>query len=151
MKYRYKKYLFLLVSFSIYFLLRFKISCELTIIGHRLKLIDIPFYPWSYCMYRLIFNIVFGILLGVSYLLNESSKEGVWRVEKAKLICLGIPSFLISLIEFIFFYKATLYIPHMIVEYGNIIVTLNQILFGFIFISSFYKQTSNANNNLENF
>lgn len=142
MKYGYKKYLFLLVSFTVYFLIRYKIAYELTILSYTFRVFELPFFPWSIYMYHFIFNSIFGVLLGLSYLFNESSKEGVWRVEKARLICLVIPSFLISLIKFVSFYNNTFY---MMVEYGKTIIFLNQILFGFSFIYSFYKRPIDVN------
>lgn len=79
-----------------------------------------------------------GAVLGLDKLSSNWKKEGKWKVNKAKLIILGIPSCIISM-SFIWAFlglRIDYFMPNDYI--GNVMVISNMIL-GHTLTSSFYK------------
>ena len=86
-----------------------------------------------------------GLLLGIERLAAESKKIGIWKINLPKLIFLGIPSLYFSL--GIFLYYSSISFVRDIIAYpldyflnNNVnILSLFQIILGYVIISSFTK------------
>lgn len=89
------------------------------------------------------FYILIGIIIGIEKLIWEFKKVGKWKIDKGRLIFLGIPSFYLTFYAFIYFYLQIFSLPSNI----SIFLTsdgFNQIagiIFGYFFITSFYKES----------
>lgn len=141
MKNSYKKHLLIAVCFIIYFLIRFKTSHYITSLMITGGLIDIACYPFSYYIYHIFFNSLFGGLMGITYILNQRKKSGKWEINKTKMVVFVIPLLILSFGEFIYYYNSNIFLIRTIIEYFNISLTLIQILCGYVIIKTFYKNS----------
>lgn len=101
-------------------------------------------YPWQLLFLPLIGSITFGIFLGLENFIGEIKKEGAWRLEKAKLIIVGLPALYMSSFALIYFTLRQLvifpgFITAIILKYGNTVQICFGILLGHVLISSLYK------------
>lgn len=135
------KYLFYLLVI-IFFII---ISNALTLKANNYAKENFDIFPVvivNTCIYFL-----FGVILGLDNFLKEKSCKGVWRVNKPKLLILGLPSlyFSLSLIlertKLVFLYGNWKIFNVSILSILNMkhIYAFSQILLGFIVVTSFYK------------
>lgn len=93
----------------------------------------------------MIIFIMFGLLLGVEKFLLEMRKDGKWKINLPKLILLGIPSLYFSLglliiVSFpITFIQRTLSYPILYFLKYDAILSIFQVILGYIIITSFIK------------
>lgn len=135
-----KKNLVILTSFTVYFIVRYNVSFNLTTLMHQGEFTNIFLFPWSYYFYHIFFNCLLGGLMGFGYLLDERNKKGKWRLDINKSIIFLLPLFILSLGEIIYFEYTNISFIRRIIENFNISITLFQILFGFNIVRAFYKE-----------
>lgn len=94
--------------------------------------------PWIYYV-DLLFYGFFGILLGLEYFLKERAKAGKWKINRSKLFIIGLPSFIcFSIVPIITIFKLPVDIFMFVAT--DLHGILFKILFGYILITSFYKE-----------
>ena len=90
-------------------------------------------------------NMTLGLLLGLEHLLKEIKAEGTWKINLPKLILLGLPSLYCSIANFsiyspskflFYFFAKPLW---NLLSYDVNILSLFQLIFGYIIVTSFYK------------
>lgn len=81
-----------------------------------------------------------GMVLGIENFYTEWKKSGHWRVNTSKLLIIGIPSFIISILFILYYiiYWLPIIIVNILSSY-SLIVTFMQILLGYTIMTSFYK------------
>lgn len=122
------KYLIYLITISILY------YCGNTILAKYYEDTQITFVYnyWIITTVKLIFFGGIGVVLGLDKLLSEIKKEGKWKVDISRLIILGIPSLFFSM-------------PYLVIRLLTLhksfenIFTISSIIFGYILISSLYK------------
>lgn len=91
---------------------------------------------------NIVLYIGFGVLMGLGDLIKEKEKMGEWKINFSKLIIIGIPSlifgFLLNII--ILFQIPTADFMRPLISGKTSYMILFKILFGYIVITSFYKQ-----------
>lgn len=101
-----------------------------------------PYYMFIGMIYPLI-----GMLFGASHLINQRKKQGAWKVNLGKALVIGLPAFILGYYAILVFSAEAplhfLSIPSVIFQ--KVMMTestmhIFQILFGFIMITSFYKE-----------
>lgn len=97
----------------------------------------------SYWMFHFFAYVLFGVLLAIfSFLDTQLNRNGKWMVNIEKLIFIGIPAFFFAC-SYLIYYQI-IYLPiligimNIIIHYGAFIEIM-QVIFGYILISSFYK------------
>lgn len=85
-----------------------------------------------------------GLLLGLETFLRERKKPGKWKVNTKKLVVMGIPSLLASLLFFLIYCQVnfgewfnTIY-SNLYIQSG-LFVQSSLVVFGYVIASSFYK------------
>lgn len=99
-------------------------------------------YLWVYVV-RITGWFVFGAFLGGLNLIYETSKEGTWKINKARLVVLGLPLFLLLLFYGLAHLNIVLPRPIEILIYLVALKNLFKylaILSGFTLTSSFVKE-----------
>lgn len=115
------------------------------------KLVSESYYRFEnssaiyYAVISLILGICIGAFLGLEHLIGECGKEGRWKINLPKLILVGLPSLYVSLTN-IYFFSGSVFIMKIIAQplsyllkYGLDHVSLFQVIFGFVVITSFFK------------
>lgn len=99
------------------------------------------FVHWPYFYSTIFISIIFGILLGLGYIINEYKKQGRWNINIVKLLIIGIPSL------FCTFYEPIYYLINIHPPLALRIIVLSEsfeiftgILFGYVLITSIYKK-----------
>lgn len=96
----------------------------------------------------MIIRIVIGFILGLEYITNERKKEGEWKINLPRIILIVIPALYFSLTIFFYFIPNEFLLnilmkPAFILFKGDFKYTsIFQILLGYFYITSFYKQTA---------
>ena len=91
-------------------------------------------------------NCLFGVLLGLEHLIHEIKTEGTWNINYPKLILIGLPSLYFSIANFSIYSHSKLFqyiftFPlRILLSYDTTILYLCQLIFGYIVITSFYKE-----------
>ncbi len=82
-----------------------------------------------------------GIAMGLEFFYKQLRMEGKWRINRFRLIILGLPSLYLGLTYVIAFLPGTKILYQPVYElFGNVsFITVFQILFGYVFITSFEK------------
>ncbi|MBU9713976.1 hypothetical protein [Evansella tamaricis] len=88
-----------------------------------------------------------GITLGLPLFIQQYKKDGLWKVNKEKLVFAGVP-----ILYLCFFYFLVVYAPSFLIPPGNIahkflnngVEQFSGIVFGFIVITSIYKSRDNS-------
>lgn len=79
---------------------------------------------------------VLGLILGLENIIREKKKEGNWKIDAKKLIIIGLPLLIITVLP----YKLTM----LIIQKDNTTIRImSAVILGYITISSFYKSKSN--------
>ncbi|MDF2540750.1 MAG: hypothetical protein K0S47_468 [Herbinix sp.] len=92
-------------------------------------------------------NVLLGSLLGLEYLVKEIRSEGTWKINFPKFILLGLPSLYCSIGIFSIYFpnKFLLYFftkpLWSLLTYDVNILSLFQLMFGYIVVTSFYKES----------
>jgi len=91
-----------------------------------------------------LFTVIIGVALGVEHLMREAKCEGVWKLNIPKFIFLGMPVlYLASIYITTFLFKSNLlFVSIYKLLNSTSLITIFQILFGYIIITSFYKKKS---------
>ncbi|EHI99262.1 hypothetical protein CDLVIII_2661 [Clostridium sp. DL-VIII] len=91
-------------------------------------------------------NVAIGLILGIEYLINEVKKEGILKLNLPKIIIMGVPSMYFSFAYLIgycnneFIQKTLLSYPIInLFDYDSSFISVSQIIFGYIIITSFYR------------
>jgi hypothetical protein len=99
----------------------------------------------NYIILIAIINMLIGISFGLQYLFNEYKKIGRWKINFPKIILMGIPTFYFS-ISYFLLYSKNQFINNIIaypifrlMHSGSGFITIFQIIFGYIIITSFFK------------
>lgn len=99
---------------------------------------------YQYGLITFILYAAIGFLIGLEYLLKEKRKNGKWKVNLSKLILMGLPSLYFSL--YFIFYCPVLFIRNALIQpiefflrVNMNLITIFQLLFGYIVITSLYK------------
>jgi len=106
-------------------------------------------YKWPFIV-QIIGWLFVGLFLGGLNFVNEVQKEGNWKVNKEKLLILGIPSFLVLLLHGIALFGVTLPQPvvmFLLYTLATNLVKYFAILLGYVAVSSFTKQKEHVNEN----
>jgi hypothetical protein len=109
------------------------------------KQMEMTYSPFPSMLWSMIIFIVLGLLLGLETFLLETRKEGTWRVNLPKIILLGVPTLYFSLGIFIMylplsFIQQTLSYPlQFFLEGSTHFLSIFQVIFGYIVITSFTK------------
>lgn len=95
---------------------------------------------------RVMINIIYiivGILLGLEYFISTLRKEGNWRVNLPKIVCMGIPSLYFCIIYcFNNYYnreKTFFYPLHAFSRFNEFVISIFPLILGYSIITSFYK------------
>jgi len=93
----------------------------------------------------LILTMGIGILIGLHSYINESKKLGTWKINFTKLIIIGLPSLYFSL-NYIWILSGSKFLRdiiayplHLLNRFGFGYVSLFQVIFGYLLITSIYK------------
>ncbi|GAA0182129.1 hypothetical protein SH2C18_45620 [Clostridium sediminicola] len=93
----------------------------------------------------MLITIGIGLLLGIEYFISEIKKEGLWKLNFPKIILLGVPSLYFSITQFAVYCKNQFWqniigFPWLKLQINSSsYVTLFQLIFGYVIITSFYK------------
>ncbi|WP_434511726.1 hypothetical protein [Desulfitobacterium sp. AusDCA] len=103
---------------------------------HRFKYPEI-FY---YLVVNVFLGICIGLFLGLEHLIEELGKEGTWKINLTKLILVGLPSLYFSLAN-IWVLSGNRFMQELLYlnRYGSGYVSLFQMIFGYMVITSFFK------------
>jgi hypothetical protein len=110
-------------------------------------------YPemFYYLVINLLLGICVGLFLGLEHLIREFRKEGMWEINKPKLILVGLPSLYFSLGNIWFisghqFVKEIIAYPiYYLLRYVSGYESLFQVIFGYVVITSFLKDKDKFN------
>jgi len=99
---------------------------------------------------NLLISMSIGVIFGLKHIMKEVRKEGEWLVDFPKLIIIGSPLFLISLYHIWIYFNIQFLMNILVYGLGCLSifglsassVSLFQLTFGYIVITSFYKNTS---------
>lgn len=101
----------------------------------------------SYFVISMIIKIGIGLLLGLEHISNEMKKEGSWKINLPKILLMVIPSLYFSMSYFFMYlyndnliYGILTYPASLFMRNGSGYIIIFQLLFGYLFITSFYKQ-----------
>lgn len=107
---------------------------------------EISFVYWAISM---VIKLCIGSILGLEYIINEAKKEGVWKTNLPKMFLMVIPSLYFSM-SYLFMYLYNDNLTYRILTYpsfifmqngsGFVFVFVFQLVLGYLFITSFYKQ-----------
>ena len=135
------------LKYLIYIALLLLIIAAKGYVGNLFTLYFKQEYKPNYCYLVIIvlINICIGVALGLEHLVREMRKEGIWKINLPKLIVVGMPALYISLagiwiysgIQFL--QKIILYPLLFLLKYGSGPISLFQLIFGYVVITSFYK------------
>lgn len=96
------------------------------------------------CMLFL-YAILLGAILGLEHILNEKGKIGRWKLNVARLLILGLPMLILSLMFLIYFtgFARDLKIFNIFYSSKNFdgYSTIFRLILGYIIITSFYKSS----------
>jgi len=108
--------------------------------------------PHFYYFIVILFKMVIGLLLGLEHLVCEIRKKGKWKINLPKIVLMGIPS-----LYFSFFFAMyplgkpvspnNILLPLIkVMQYpsSDTMLTILQLIFGYIIITSFYRNNKNA-------
>ena len=86
-------------------------------------------------------SIIFGVLLGLEYIINEYKKQGRWNINIVKLLIIGVPSLLCTFFEPIY-YLINMHFPLALraIVLSKSFEIFTGILFGYVLITSIYKK-----------
>ncbi len=97
-----------------------------------------------------VFSFVIGCLLGIDEFLRKVRTTGKWKLDIPRLLILGIPSLIISIFFYLYYLDISwLYkITNFLIKYLQSIYvqTFSQVIFGYVFITSFYKSSEDQFN-----
>jgi len=107
---------------------------------------SITYNPYPRLLIDTISHIIFGVLLGLDCFLKEKKEKGTWKINKVKLLYLGVPSLIFSLYYVVQYTQ----IAHVFIQFNklwnllffyknNYVISFSQILFGFVILTMFYK------------
>lgn len=92
-------------------------------------------------------KVCIGSILGLEYIINEMKKEGVWKTNLTKVFLMVIPALYFSMsYGFMYFYNDNLiyriltYPGYIFIQNGSGFAFVFQLVLGYLFITSFYKQ-----------
>jgi Na+/melibiose symporter-like transporter len=90
-----------------------------------------------------IINVFIGLLLGLEHFIEQIKKDGAWRINFPKLILMGLPSLLFSLVYLLGFIDNQIIqnIYLFFLSMGMNFFTVFQIILGFVVITSFHKNS----------
>ncbi|WP_291636820.1 hypothetical protein [Clostridium sp.] len=77
--------------------------------------------------------IIFGIILGIGYVISENKNDGKWRFRISKSLIIGIPCLPFSFPYLIYYFF------HINTMQDKNTMIISQIILGYTIISSFYK------------
>lgn len=98
-----------------------------------------------YAVIGLVLGVSIGLFLGIEHFIRELGIEGTWIINFPKLIISGLPLFYLSLSNILLFSgiqfirEFIAYPLQYLYRYGTGIVTIMQIILGYVVITSFYK------------
>ncbi|MGB4661770.1 MAG: hypothetical protein WBI07_21530 [Mobilitalea sp.] len=104
-------------------------------------------------LYTMVFlmNIGFGLLLGFEHLLREWHKRGNIKINRSKIIFLGVPSIYFSIVYY-FAYSGNQFLSnnlarpiYALFNMDDNFIPLFQIILGYILITCFYKNPETIN------
>lgn len=101
-----------------------------------------PHVPYMRIIVQTSGSIIFGIILGLEYLLNERKKEGKWSFNIHRFILVGIPSFISAMYYFFYYCPIFIVIPFRLPNliFTNTFFIFSGILFGYVLITDFSKR-----------
>ena len=106
------------------------------------KYFSMPFIP---LIVTILTNIALGLLLGFEHMLQEKQSGGTWKINFPKLVLLGLPMLYCSIANFSMYSpnKILLYLftypMWWLINYDANILSVFQLIFGYVVITSFYK------------
>jgi len=136
------------LKYLIYILLIMGLIILHSYIGEQYeKIAKITFVYFSYRLIFLAFiYMLVGAMLGAESFFGEIKKAGQWKVNLPKLILVGIPSLYFALFVFLAYSPIKeIYNPLFklnILIGGTGYITVFQVIFGYIVITSFYKRVN---------
>lgn len=107
------------------------------------KQVEDSFKPEVYMpIFSALVTQMIGVAMGLEFYFKQSRIEGRWKVNLPRLLVLGLPSLYLSSIYVIAFIPRTSILYQPIYElFGSVsFISIFQILFGFILITSFTKE-----------
>lgn len=102
----------------------------------------------AYILMSMIIKIGVGAVLGLDYIFSEIKKVGSWKINLPKMILMVIPSLYFSMSFFAMYrfvenpiYKILVYPMFIFFENDSSFIIVSQLMLGYLFITSFYKQS----------
>ncbi len=139
------KYLFFTIL--IFFVILFKGHIEQLNRLYFEKAFNLNFF---YLVINLLISMSIGVIFGLKHIMREVRKEGKWVVDFPKLIVIGCPLLFISLYHIWIYCDVQFSMNILVYGLGRLSifglsassVSLFQLIFGYIAITSFYKNSS---------
>lgn len=109
----------------------------------------------SYFLISMIIRMIIGFMLGLEYIMHERKKDGNWTINLSKVIFMVLPSLYFSLVLFFYFIPNPILMnilmkPALVIMRNYIkVLSTFQILFGYFFVTSFYRSKDNPNQSSE--
>lgn len=104
---------------------------------------------FTYLAISMIIKIGIGLILGLEYIINERKKEGFWKINVPKIILMVVPALYFSISYFAMYqfienpiYEILTYPMFIFVQNDSSFIFVSQLILGYLFITSFYKQSS---------
>lgn len=141
------KYFFYLIIIIFFIIISNVVTLKATFYAKRFEFF--PLIVIKTCIY-----FIFGAFLGLDNFLKEKSNKGVWKINKPKLLILGLPSLYFSLSLILLHTKLVWLSSFFYIFKANIsnilqmkyIYVFSPILLGFIVVTSFYKHNEDKKN-----
>lgn len=94
----------------------------------------------AYYIFSIVFTILLGIALGIPFFAKKYHEDGKWGVKWLKLLAIGLPALVLSLIL-----PRYILIPHYYGQYIKLFSNINPFgaVFGFVLITSLTKEVKN--------
>ena len=98
--------------------------------------------PYIYWLH-LIILILFGILLGFQTFITYRKSNGIWKMNFSRLLAYGLPSLIVGIYPILYYLNISVLLDITSALYpflsNSMVQTMGLILFGYILITSFYK------------
>ncbi|MFZ7120990.1 MAG: hypothetical protein ACOWWH_08590 [Eubacteriaceae bacterium] len=133
---KWRKYIIFILFLSVYIFIAYVLD------NITSSYVNETFNPFVKILFDYLMYIIFGMILGIEYLLNQKKLEGKWKINLSKLLIMGIPSLFFASHHYITIVGINIF-PTIL---NSMFLILWQILFGYVVVTSFYKDTITRNN-----
>lgn len=127
-----------------------------TVIQNKLRIRMVTtFSPHLYHFYVVLLPIIIGILIALPSFLSLLKKKGTWKFDWIKFISIGLPTFYFTIFPYIYFSPLGPYIPNffniIFLTVGSTLMlhTVSGVVFGYLILSSFSKETEQSTTQIE--